>query len=135
MDPTRSMFDPDSDPGRGPSGQPHQMYNALHEDVFVLYRPLDACPFCRKRLAQHSDAEGNIVEPENALEDPGDVEYLCPHVRKKEHDALLAEAIAGKVHLITRERTVVSGTVLVAVSWGILRAQRNGIPGALPRRA
>lgn len=135
MTSARNMFDPDAEPPRGPSGQASSQYLSLHEDVFVLYRPLDACPFCRKRLNTHVDGEGNLVEPENALEDPRDTEYLCPHVRKKEHDELLAKAVAGTVDIMSRDRAVVSGTVQVTVAWGTLRAQKNGPPGAPPRRA
>jgi len=86
--------------------------------VYVIYRPLHACPFCERRLYTGTDADGARVEPPDFLADPGETEYRCPHVRRTEYQALLDRNVAETVQILGHTPTTLgNGTVQVLVSW------------------
>ena len=105
---------------RGPqaaSGAPR--VRKWHRDVFVIYRPLHTCPFCSRKIHAERDTEGNFLG--EAMPDPGDTEYLCPHVRRTEYqqvlDKLAAESVFVGESTVT---TLANGVVQVVVTWGDL---------------
>lgn len=108
--------------GPGSSGAPPQIL-ALHHDVFVIYRPLTACPFCSRRLYPQGDGgDGDEAprRPVDLLPDEGK-EYLCPHVRRTEYHALLEDARRRRVSVTdSAATTLANGTVQVLVTWAVL---------------
>lgn len=109
---------------------------AARQEVFVIYRPLHACPFCERRLFAGTDADGNRVEPPGFLPDPGEEEYLCPHVRRTAYQKLLAESVAETVQILGHTPTTLgNGTVQVLVSWMEVEGpQKGATPGPAGRR-
>lgn len=108
---------PDSPRGPAHAGARVRV-RAARQDVFVIYRPLHACPFCERRLFSGTDADGNRVEPPGFLPDPGDSEYLCPHVRRTEYQEILDRSVAATVEILGHTPTTLgNGTVQVLVSW------------------
>lgn len=90
---------------------------ALRRDVFVIYRPLNHCPFCQRQIYPNPNLDTGQMPP--LLEDPG-VEYLCPHVRRTAYQELLDQEVRKEVNILTSDMTTLSnGTVQVVVSWAI----------------
>lgn len=110
--------------GPGGAGAPPKI-RAVRHDVFVIYRPLHACPFCSRRLHASEPRGGDgpdlpldAVEP---LDDPGEREYLCPHVRRTEYQKLLDDAVAERVSVTDSAATTLgNGTVQILVTWSEL---------------
>lgn len=108
-----------TDAPRGPAHTAARVrVRTAHQEVFVIYRPLHACPFCERRLFAGTDADGNRVTPPDFLGDPGATEYRCPHVRRTEYQELLDRNVAETVQILGHTPTTLgNGTVQVLVSW------------------
>lgn len=111
-DSIEGMQGPNPNGARG-GGKIHAMY----QDTFVTYRPLECCRFCAARLAEEAGKPGYRLP---------DTEVLCPHVRKRELDDLLARAVLNEVaDLRMAPMTLQSGIVQVTVTWAVVQPSKG----------
>lgn len=110
-----ASYENDPPPGpRGPSA-PKAPVAPSHAriGVFVIYRPLLTCVFCKRRLFSGDDE----TAPTDPIQDNGE-EYICPHTRLRELNELMARAIDGSVVInSSTPSTLMNGVTQVLVSW------------------
>lgn len=81
----------------------------IKHDTFVTYRPLNQCRFCQRKIDDEMATEGYT---------PPDTELVCPHVRRRDLDDLLARAVRNEIaNLRMNTTTLPSGIVQVTVMW------------------
>lgn len=75
-------------------------------DVFLIFRPYDACNRCAHNIAQ------NVV----AIPTTGD--YTCPHTRLAEYEAVMNKSLAGEyLHGSENEVVQKDGSILISLKW------------------
>lgn len=121
---TRSYEEDQPGGPRGPVGpQAPVRPVSAHMEVFILYRPLMTCVFCKRRLFGNEEGEG-----ESKALDPipdNNEEYICPHTRLKDYQKLLARVAAGDVVLgTTTPTTLMNGVTQVLVSWAVVAQKK-----------
>lgn len=98
----------------------------IHRDVFLIFRPWDACARCGADLASGAAS----------LPDVGD--YLCPHTKKEEYETTINDTLSGK-HIFGSEQEYPQkdGSLLMSVRWfekksKAKKATKVGVDGTSP---
>lgn len=119
---TRSYEEDQPGGPRGPMGpQAPARPVSAHMEVFVIYRPLMTCVFCKRRLFGNEDQGG---EAPDLIPDEG-VEYVCPHTRLRDLQNLMARAAMGSVVIGTNTpTTLMNGVTQVLVSWAVVEQKK-----------
>lgn len=104
----------------------HQVFPFTHHlDVFVVFRPWEACKRCWKAFE-----EGN--EPEQEPNDSDD--KVCPHTRRAQYLALMQRIMKDGYRCIGRKaETLKSGVIQVSVEWWVPDEKEPVVP-KVPRR-
>lgn len=126
----------DLPPGvRDADGEPKPKHRVLpythHIDVFVIHRPWETCPRCKKqRAAGRDDAEDT---PDDELDDVPE-DFVCPHTRRDAYLELMKHFMKDGWRCIDRRaETLKNGVIQISVEWWVPDQTEAPAPKALGR--
>lgn len=107
---------------RGPNAGVGRL-RGMHHDTFVTYRPAHLCSFCKK------------VTSADDFEPPDKGDYLCPHVRRTDLEAVMDKVSRGEaINMGMESTTLVTGLVQVTLTWAEVDAPKEEAEAPRPRR-